>query len=130
MRPTPEPAVIAWLDRQPAESIWTTSITLFEIGFGLELLPDGERRRRLSDQFDTLIDTLLERRVLDFDRQAARATAGIAARLRATGRRGELADMQIAGIAGARKAVLATRNTADFESSGISIIDPWQAVRT
>ncbi|MGA7789227.1 MAG: PIN domain-containing protein [Xanthobacteraceae bacterium] len=39
MRTRPEASVTAWLDRQPAESVWITSITLFETHFGLALLP-------------------------------------------------------------------------------------------
>ena len=37
------PVVVAWLDAQPPESIWTTSITVFEVRFGLELLASGKR---------------------------------------------------------------------------------------
>jgi hypothetical protein len=37
----PSPPVVAWLDRQPAESVWITSITVFEARLGLALLPSG-----------------------------------------------------------------------------------------
>lgn len=47
MRENPEPAVVNWLDEQAPESIWTTAVTVFEICFGLELLPAGRRRMRL-----------------------------------------------------------------------------------
>ena len=42
MRTAPDPQVVAWLDRQAPESLWITSITVFEARFGLALLaPDG-----------------------------------------------------------------------------------------
>lgn len=44
----PDPSVVTWLDAQPAESIWTTSITVFEIQTGLELLKAGRRRTHLE----------------------------------------------------------------------------------
>ena len=44
MRTSPEASVLAWLDRQPAESVWITSITLFEARFGLPPLPPGRPR--------------------------------------------------------------------------------------
>ena len=47
MRSVPDAAVVKWLDRQPAESVWITSITLFEARFGLALLPSARRRQRL-----------------------------------------------------------------------------------
>jgi len=126
MRSAPEPAVVGWLDRQPAESVWTTSVTLFEIGFGIELMDAGKRRNALVGLFEELIDAVLERRVLDFDRASARASARIAACLRANGRQGELGDLQIAGIVATRKASLATRNTRHFDGIGLSLIDPWR----
>ena len=47
MRWDVDPIVIAWLDDQPPESIWTTAVTVFEICFGLEILTEGRRRRQL-----------------------------------------------------------------------------------
>jgi len=71
MRTVPDPAVAAWLDRQPAESVWITSITLFETRFGLALLPSGRRRQALESAFEQLLKEDLENRVLaDADRFA------------------------------------------------------------
>ena len=47
MRVAGEPAVERWLDAQPPEAIWTTTITIFEIRFGLALLAPGRRRPAL-----------------------------------------------------------------------------------
>ena len=127
MRVAVEPAVERWFDAQPPESVWTTTITIFEIRFGLALLAPGRRRDRLRDAFDRAIDEILGGRVLPFDRSAAETSAGIAARQRQIGRLIEIRDVQIAGIAAARKATLATRNTRHFESLGIMLIDPWHA---
>jgi|ERR1700693_148176 len=48
MRVTDEPAVERWFDAQPTESVWTTTVTVFEIRFGLALLAAGRRRERLD----------------------------------------------------------------------------------
>ena len=67
---------------------------------------------------------LLAGRVLPFDEDSAYAFAMIAARHRLSGRTiGEL-DSQIAGIALSRGASLATRNVADFQVSGVELINP------
>jgi predicted nucleic acid-binding protein len=60
-----------------------------------------------------------------FDRAAARAYATIAAQRRAAGRPISQFDCQIAAIARAREATVATRNTSDYEGCGIELIDPW-----
>lgn len=125
MRREPERAVIAWLDSQPSVSIWTTSVTVFEIRFGLEILASGRRRRALEEAFDKIVADDLEGRVVPFDEPAAQIAARIAAERRRTGRSIEFRDAQIAGIAVARKAVIATGNVRHFQGLGTEVIDPW-----
>ena len=86
MRTVPEVSVVAWLDRQPAESVWITSITLFEARFGLALLPAGRRRQALEAAFARMLKDDLENRVLDFDSAAAIEAASLAATLQKNGR--------------------------------------------
>ena len=125
MRQTPEPEVVAWLDKQPTESIWTTSITVFEIRFGLELLASGRRRRALEEAFEKVLAEDLEGRVVPLDEPAAQSAGRIAAERRRVGRSVEIRDVQIAGIAVARRAPIATRNVRHFEGLGAELIDPW-----
>jgi len=125
MRTAPEAAVVAWLDRQPAESVWITSITLFEARFGLALLPTGRRRQTLEAAFARLLKEDLENRVLDFDSAAATEAASLAAERRKAGRPVDMRDTQIAGIALARRATLATRNARHFRDLKVPVVDPW-----
>ena len=127
MRTVPEVSVVAWLDRQPAESVWITSITLFEARFGLALLPSGRRRQALEAAFARMLKDDLENRVLDFDSAAAIEAASLAATRQKNGRTVDMRDTQIAGIALARRATLATRNVGHFRDLEISIVDPWAA---
>jgi toxin FitB len=126
MQREPNQTVVAWLDEQPSESIWTTSITVFEVRMGLELLDGGRRRSRLEREFERLLAEDLDGRVHLFDRVAADTAGMIAASRQRTGLTVEIRDVQIAGIASARKATLATRNTRHFEGLGITLVDPWQ----
>jgi len=87
----------------------------------------GRRRDRLSAAFDRVIDEILDGRVLPFDRTAAVTAAAIAVRQRQVGRSVAIRDVQIAGIAAARKATLATRNTRHFADLGITLVDPWHS---
>ena len=127
MRRVPEPGVVSWLDAQPAESVWTTSITLFEVQFGLAILPEGERRDALVAAFGRMVAEDLAGRILDFDVASASSAARIAAELRAAGRPVDVRDLQIAGIVAARRATLATRNVRHFADAGIAVVDPWAA---
>ena len=125
MRKGVDPVVVAWLDGQPTESIWITAVTVFEVHFGLELIAPGRRRRQLESAFARALDEDFEGRILPFERNAAQAAALIAARQRQAGRPIEIRDAQVAGIAAARRATVATRNTRDFVDLGITLVDPW-----
>lgn len=125
MRIAPDRAVLDWLDSQPSESIWLTSITVSESRLGLMLLPVGKRRAALERSFEQLLTDDLDHRVLPFDEPAAREAAALGAARQRAGRPVDLRDTQIAGIAVVRRATLATRNARHFGDLAIPIIDPW-----
>ena len=125
MQREPDPVVVAWLDGLPAESVWTTSVTVFEVRLGLEILAAGQRRHLLEEAFAKTLEEDFESRVLPFDHAAAEAAGRIAAERRRVGRTVEIRDVQIAGIVKARKATLATRNLRHFEGCGLVLLDPW-----
>lgn len=127
MRTSPDAVVVNWLDTQQPESVWITSITVFEARLGLALLPVGRRRRSLEEAFVRLLAEDLEHRVLDFDAAAATAAATLAARRHKGGRPADMRDTQIAGIAVARHASLATRNVRHFADLPVPVVDPWGA---
>ncbi len=125
MRSSPDREVIDWLDQQPSEAIWITSITEFETRLGLALLPPGKRRRTLQASFERLLEDDLQRRVLGFDSDAAAEAATLAARRQRAGRPVDFRDTQIAGIALARRAALATRNVRHFDDLALVVVNPW-----
>lgn len=125
MRPRPDAAVVEWLDDQPTDSIWITTVTLFETRLGLKILPAGKRRSALEAAFERLLVEDLENRILDFDARAATEAAALAALRRQAGLPVDVRDTMIAGIALSRRAAVATRNTRHFSDLDIPVIDPW-----
>jgi hypothetical protein len=127
MRVVPEAPVVQWLDQQPAESVWITSVTLFETRLGLALLPNGRRRSALETAFEQLLAEDLDGRVLDFDTPAAESAAVLAAERQRRGQTIDVRDTQIAGIVLARRARLATRNVKHFSDLSVEVVNPWEA---
>ncbi len=125
MRRETDAAVVAWLDLQEPESVWTTAVTIFEIRFGLEMLAPGRRRRQLEDAFSRAVDEDFQGRILPFDQEAAHEAASRAAERRAVGKPVDFRDIEIAGIVSARRATLATRNARHFQYLRIELVDPW-----
>jgi predicted nucleic acid-binding protein len=127
MHPKPDERVPRWLDRQPSASIWTTSVTVFEIRFGLETMAVGKRRSALMDSFERWLDEVVQRRIASYDETAARHSAKFAAERQRKGCPGELRDTMIAGIVLAARATLATRNVRHFEEIAPFLVNPWEA---
>jgi predicted nucleic acid-binding protein len=124
MRQVPDAKAVAWLDGQSRTSVWTTSITILEIRFGLQIMAAGKRRSLLLEAFEKLLDQL-GHRIAPFDDEAADRAADLMALRQRKGRTVELRDTMIAGIVLARHASLATRNLAHFEDLSVPIINPW-----
>lgn len=125
MQARPDPVAIAWLDGQAPESVWTTAVSVFEIRFGIELMAPSRRRKALQEAFEAMPREDLDGRVAPFDSEAAEAAAELAARRQRRGRPVDLRDTQIAGIALARRAALATRNVRHFEGLNVGVVSPW-----
>jgi predicted nucleic acid-binding protein len=124
MHQIPDPIVVAWLDQQPRISIWTTSVTVLEIRFGLQIMPTGKRRSFLVQAFDAFLEKIGQR-VVSFDGAAAQQASDLMASRHKKGRPGDLRDTMIAGIVLAHHATLATRNTSHFEDISVPVINPW-----
>lgn len=123
MRQTPDVTVVSWLDRQPRNSIWTTSITALEVRFGLQIMAVGKRRTALIKAFSALL-AKIDHRVVGFDAAAAEEASELMAARQKKGRPVDLRDTMIAGIALARHATLATRNTVHFDDAGVAVVNP------
>lgn len=124
MRPTPESTVVGWMDDLPRDEVWTTSITVAEISAGIATLPNGVRRKRLIDAFRIAIAGFDER-ILSFTAHIAMEYGTIVGTRVRAGRPISVPDAQIAAIAHASGAPLATRNLKDFELTGIEAVNPW-----
>ncbi len=48
-RPKPESKVVAFVAGQPLELLFISTVTLAEIRFGIELVPDAGKRAELND---------------------------------------------------------------------------------
>ena len=125
LRVAPAPSVEAWLGAQDGASIYFTAVGEAELRYGVALMANGKRRDPLALAIDGLLRDDFRGRVLPFDSPAAEAYAAIAVERRAAARPISQFDCQIAAIARAHGAAVATRNVSDFAGSGIAVIDPW-----
>jgi predicted nucleic acid-binding protein len=125
MKPTPADRVIRFVASQAATSLYTTSITYAEILHGILLLPAGKRRKNFEQAAEMMFDEDFAGRILPFGNDGAYFYAEVATERQRRGRPISQFDAQIAAIARATGAGLATRNVSDFDHCGIDVVDPW-----
>ena len=125
MRRSPARAVVGWSLSQGPRDLFTTSVTLAEVRYGIERLPDGQRKAQLRAKAADIFFTLADK-VLPFDGRAALRYATLTADRDRAGLPIAGFDAQIAAICLAHNATLATRNLKDFQHTGVELINPWQ----
>jgi predicted nucleic acid-binding protein len=129
MRPEPAAQVASWVRSRDRRELFTSSITVAEIRYGLARLPDGRRKQVLLDAADDVFRAFADQ-VLPLDVAAAEHYAIIASARERSGKPISGFDAFIAAICRSRGAVLATRNRPDFDGTGIDLIDPWAPAKT
>ena len=125
MKPSPSAQVIEWVRARSGRELFTTSITLAEILYGLARLPDG-RRKELLRTTASEVFAAFDDQVLPFDSSAATHYAEVVGGRDQLGLPIDGFDAQIASICRAHGAALATRNLKDFRQTDVNLIDPWQ----
>lgn len=126
-RPTPNHAVIEWVDAQDSSGLVLTALTAAEVRTGVALLPDGRRKRDIGLRMESLITETFAGFVLSFDTDSSAHYADIVAARRRAGKPISTFDAQIAAVCRQHEAALATRNTADFSDTGAQLINPWDS---
>lgn len=127
VKPLADPLVVAWLDRQPKETLCLCAPVLMEVLLGISLLPDGKRKRIMAVAVQALFANYFADRFLAFEREAAVLYASLASRATAKGYSISVADCQIAAIAAVHGFAVATRDTAPFLSVGVPVVNPWKS---
>lgn len=125
-RRAPARGVLSWVDSLTAAEVATTAITAAELLYGLARMPEGRRKTELASAVQGLLSDDFQGRVLSFDEPAVQRYAVIVTGRERLGRPIGVADAQIAAICRTIGAELATRNTDDFEETGVELINPWK----
>src|SRR5262249_52734045 len=118
---TPDARCIAWLLRHERDLV-VDPIILGEIRFGILVLDDGEKRRRLQEWFEAGVQRL---HCVAWDAETGLRWAALVAALRRSGHAIPIKDSLIATTALVYDLTIATRNRAHFEPAGVRLVDPF-----
>jgi len=126
LRPFPDAHVSDWLDIQPLETLYLTSITVAELRAGVAVMPMGKRRAAFHEAIEKHMLPMFAGRVRPFDMSCTTAYADVMARVRKAGSGIETADACIAAVALANGFAVASRDVSPFRAAGLEVINPWE----
>jgi len=119
-----DPHVERWADSVNAGSLHISAITVLELDIGVLQLERKDPRQGavLRTWLDTLVLPEFNGRIFPVDTAVAQRCA----RLHVPDPRGER-DALIAATALVHGMTVVTRNLADFEATGVPLLNPWDA---
>lgn len=119
--------MLAWLARQDERELYLSVLTLGELHRGARQVTDPVRRRRLEDWIGRDVVDRFGGRMLPVDASVALRWGDLHAEAHARGTVLPAVDSMIAATALVHSLAVVTRNSTDFERTGVPIIDPWTA---
>lgn len=123
--PTKESArdqVVEWLTKNEANLV-VDPIVIGELRIGILALPRGRKRERLEQWFENVVEVL---ECLAWDASVSRRWATLVVDLKRKGETVPLLDGMIAATALQYDLIVATRNTRDFQKTGVKTFDPFE----
>lgn len=124
MKKRPSHEVISWFQDHESK-VYLTSVTVKELYYGMLRLPDGKRKSLLRESLTAIIMECADK-TLSFDGYCGYLCAELHQRAVSQGRTPTIEDLMIAAICLRNDAVLATRNTKDFDDLGLNLVNPFE----
>jgi predicted nucleic acid-binding protein len=125
LKPSPDAAVLRWLDLQSPATLYVTTISQAELLAGVSALPAGRRRTQLRNVIDKELVSLFAGRILPFGERSAEAFAQVVTGANGVGNPIDFADAAIGAITIEHNYLLATRNVGDFKGTSVKLLNPW-----
>ncbi len=123
-RPTPSESVRAWFQICEESNLFISALSIGEIKYGIQRLPDGSKKDDLQTWFNQIVDSF-SNRILPVNEQICISWALMKAAAESKGFQLPVIDGLLAATAKEHNLVFVTRNTKDFELTNINMINPW-----
>lgn len=127
-KPRPEKKVLAFIAAQPLDLLYISTVTLSEIRFGIELVPDAARRSDLTDWLTHKVRPMFERRVLPISEDVMFKWRLLVEEGRKTGHTFSQPDLIIAATGQHHGLTVVSRDTSKFVKARVPVLNPWVEV--
>jgi toxin FitB len=124
-RPRPERKVLAFIAAQPLDLLYISSVTLAEIRFGIELVPEPARRSDLTDWLTHKMRPMFAQRVLPVSEDVMFKWRLLVEEGRKAGHTFSQPDLIIAATAQHHGLTVVSRDTGEFAKARVPVLNPW-----
>jgi tRNA(fMet)-specific endonuclease VapC len=124
LKKTPHDNVINWFSVTDEELQFISSLSVGEIHKGITRLARSRRKQELEEWFRQVISRYQDR-IMPFGLETAGIWGELQADLEKQGRMLPVIDSLIAATALEHDLTLVTRNTQDFTSTGVKLLNLW-----
>jgi toxin FitB len=124
-RPKPEPKVLAFVAGQSLDLLYISIVTLAEIRFGIELVPDPTRRSQLMDWLTHKVRPMFEQRALAITEDIMFKWRLMVEEGRKSGHTFSQPDLIIAATGQYHGLTVVSRDTAEYAKARVPVFNPW-----
>jgi len=121
IRPAPDPRVVEWLSAHEEELV-VDAVVLGELSVGILGYPAGRKRAALERWFESVVQAI---ECLPWDAGVSLRWARMVSQLKRKGQSLPLLDSMIAATALHHGLTVVTRDTRDFQRTGVKVFDPF-----
>jgi toxin FitB len=124
-RKRPEPKVVAFIAAQPLEELYVSAVTLAEIRYGIESLPDANKRAELTGWLTHKVRPMFEQRVLPISEDTMFKWRLLVEEGRKVGHTFSQPDLIIAATGLQHGLTIVSRDTREFLMARLPVLNPW-----
>jgi len=125
-KPEPNEKVVSWVTQNDEENFYLSTLTFGELHKGISRLSPSKRKENLLQWVEHDLKDRFKTRIIDITLKVAKQwgeTQGIS---ESQGRPMPAIDGLIAATGLTHDLTVVTRNIADMQQSGVSLLNPWE----
>jgi len=122
----PDSRVVDWIDGVDPLDLFISVLTFGEIKKGIERLPDSAKKATLDNWLNHDLTSRFRDRILSIDIEVMIEWGTLCSRMDSIGKPIAAIDSLLAATAINYNCCLCTRNTQDFDNSGVKLFNPWK----
>lgn len=126
-RQKPNEKVVSFVSSRPLHELYISVVTLAEIRFGIEVVPDVRRRSDLADWLAQSVRPMFDRRILEINEDILLRWRILVEEGRKIGHTYSQPDLMIAATALHHGLTVVSRDRSEYEKAKVPVLDPWSS---